>query len=88
MNRKIKNLIKKVLHYNVPFTPEELRKRGAKVGKNVKIYTNKIDLSHIWLLEIGDNVIIADCCILMHDGCTKRIVDYSWVLIFDLLFIV
>ena len=59
--------------------PDDLRKRGAKIGKNVEIWTNKIDKTHAFLLEIGDNVTISDARILMHDASTKMILDYTKV---------
>lgn len=62
-------------------TPEKLREKGAKVGENVHIHmgTNKIDVSHAFLLEIGDNVTISDARILMHDGSTKHVTGYTLV---------
>lgn len=59
--------------------PEELRSRGAKIGKAVSIWTNKIDKAHAFLLEIGDNVTISDARILMHDASTRMPLGYTKV---------
>lgn len=59
--------------------PEELRKRGAKIGSAVSIWTNRIDKAHAFLLEIGDNVTISDARILMHDASTRMPLGYTKV---------
>lgn len=59
---------------------EELRKNGAKIGKNVFIYTKNIDAGHNFLISIGDNVTIAaNATLLTHDASTKRELGYSKV---------
>lgn len=71
--RKIKRLLVRTQN------PDILREYGAKVGKNVVIWTNKIDLGHAFLLEIGNNVTISDARILLHDASTKIGTGYSRV---------
>lgn len=71
----LKDKIKKIIRGGIE--PSDLIKRGAKVGTNVQIWTNKIDKTHAYLLEIGDNVIISDARILLHDGSTKISLGYS-----------
>lgn len=56
-----------------------LKQKGAVIGENVYIYTNKIDLPHAYLLEIGSNVTISDARLIMHDASTKGILGYSKV---------
>ena len=53
---------------------EDYIKAGLKIGKNVSIQPGVIfDISHAWLIEIDDNVIIApQTYILAHDTSTKR----------------
>lgn len=58
-------------------TPEILREYGASIGDNVVIWTNKIDLGHAFLLTIGNNVIISDARILLHDASTKLALNKS-----------
>lgn len=59
---------------------DKLIKQGAKIGENVSINTRSIDMGHAFLLEIGNNVILAaECMILMHDASTKNITGYSKV---------
>ncbi|MDG4658483.1 DapH/DapD/GlmU-related protein [Ectobacillus antri] len=48
-----------------------LKRRGLKVGKNFKFYNTRIDYSHCFLIEIGDDVIISNSTILAHDATTK-----------------
>jgi len=73
--RKLKIKIKNLLFGYVE--PKDLIKRGAKIGENVSIWSNKIDKNHAFLLEIGDNVTISDARILMHDGSTSLPLGYS-----------
>lgn len=55
---------------------EDYIKAGLKLGNNVSIQPGvKFDISHCWLIEIGDNVIIApEAYILAHDTSTKATV--------------
>lgn len=75
---KIIQYIKRKLGISYP-TPEELRKAGAVIGEDVYIFTKRIDLAHAFLLEIGSHVTLSDCRILLHDGSTKRPLNYSRV---------
>lgn len=63
----------------VPYSIEKLRKSGVIVGENVYIGTRKIDLDHGFLLEIGNNVTLSDCRILLHDASIKMFLGYSKV---------
>ena len=54
---------------------DEIKKRGGKVGKNVSIWSSKIDIKWSFLLSIGDNVIISDARILLHDGSSALFCD-------------
>lgn len=71
-------LIKRKIGLSYP-NAEELRKYGAHIGHDVYIYTKRIDISHAFLLSIGNNVTLSDCRILLHDGSTKRALNYSRV---------
>jgi len=57
----------------------KLIKRGLKVGKNFSRQGHVIiDPPHCWLIEIGDNVTLADgVYILAHDASSKKIIDYT-----------
>lgn len=58
---------------------KKLIKRGLIVGKNFNRQGNCIiDPPHCWLIEIGDNVTLANgVYILAHDASTKKILDYT-----------
>ena len=62
-----------------PYSEKRLLDAGVKVGRNVYIGTRKIDLTHGFLLEIGNNVTLSDCRILLHDASTKMFLGYSKV---------
>jgi len=59
-----------------PKTADELRKMGAHIGENFS-NNGKIDVGHTYLLTIGNNVILSDCRILLHDASTKIPLGYS-----------
>lgn len=54
-------------------------KLGMKVGSNCSIQPGLIvDVSHCWLIEIGDNVVIAPhVYLLAHDTSTKEYIGYT-----------
>ena len=62
-----------------PYSRKRLCDAGVIIGSNVYIGTRKIDLTHGFLLEIGDNVTLSDCRILLHDASTKMYLGYSKV---------
>ena len=72
--RKIKRIFK-----GGPYTPDELRKHGVKIGDNCAIWTRDIDVNHGFLITIGNDVTISNAKILAHDGSTKRSLGYSRV---------
>jgi maltose O-acetyltransferase len=58
---------------------EDYIKAGLKIGKNCDINPGVVfDISHCWLIEIGDNVTIApEAYLLAHDASTFRALDYT-----------
>ncbi|PEL13547.1 DapH/DapD/GlmU-related protein [Bacillus sp. AFS017336] len=50
---------------------EQLKQRGLKAGNNVSIYNTKIDYSHCFLIEIGNDVTITNSTLLAHDASTQ-----------------
>jgi maltose O-acetyltransferase len=58
---------------------EDYIKAGLKIGKDCDINPGVVfDISHCWLIEIGDNVTIApEAYILAHDASTFRMLDYT-----------
>ena len=50
---------------------EEIRENGGKVGNNVRIFSAKIDIRWSFLLTIGNDVVISQARILLHDGSTR-----------------
>jgi maltose O-acetyltransferase len=55
------------------------RRMGVKIGLNCQFqFDVVIDYSHYWLVEIGDNVILAPRVhILAHDASTKMMLGYT-----------
>lgn len=60
-------------------TPKLLRKCGGEVGENCWFGTRKIDISHAFLIQIGNNVSISDARLLTHDASTKRELGFTRV---------
>ncbi|WP_057912990.1 acyltransferase [Peribacillus muralis] len=56
-------------------------KQGMVIGVNCSIQPGVIfDISHCWLIKIGNNVTIApEAYILAHDTSTKRLIKYTKV---------
>lgn len=54
-------------------------KLGMKVGSNCSIQSGiTVDVSHCWLIEIGNNVVIApQVYLLAHDTSTKKYTGYT-----------
>lgn len=52
---------------------------GLKIKRNCLIMENVVfDHSHCWLIEIGENVVVApQCYFLAHDASTKRSLGYT-----------
>lgn len=58
---------------------DDLRARGAIIGKNVDIINSNIDFGHAFLLEVGDDVTITNSTILTHDASTKKFLSKTKV---------
>lgn len=58
---------------------EDYIRLGMKIGKNCSLQPGLIvDVSHCWLIEIKDNVILAPhVYLLAHDTSTQRFVGYT-----------
>lgn len=58
-----------------------LKKWGLTVGKNFNVQNySSIDISHCWLISIGDNVTLAPYSqILAHDASTYNFIKYTKV---------
>ncbi len=68
MHRIIRKMLRRLR--GGPFDRAELVKRGAHIGTNFYNFA-KIDIDHCYLLTIGDNVILSECRILLHDSSTQ-----------------
>lgn len=76
----MKNYIKEFLYrLRGEYTTEKLISMGMRVGKNFGRLNGVIlDPSHCWLIEIGDNVLLAPRVhILCHDASTKEFLNYT-----------
>ncbi len=54
---------------------EQIKEAGGHVGDNVQIFSAKIDIRWSFLLSIGNNVVISQARILLHDGSTRLFCD-------------
>ena len=72
LGKKIRELRKKRII-------NKLKKRGLKLGKNVKIVGDFFfDPSHCYLITIDDNCVICpNVRIIAHDASTKGFIDYT-----------
>lgn len=56
----------------------EMQEMGMKVGKNFKADKPRIDVSHCWLITIGDDVVFGpNVYLLAHDASTKNHLGYT-----------
>ena len=80
MKGRIMNIIKEfVYRLRGEYTTDKLIEMGMKVGKNFhRLNGVLLDPSHCWLINIGDNVIMAPRVhILCHDASTKQFLGYT-----------
>jgi maltose O-acetyltransferase len=78
--RVLKNILRKIYHFVFRYDPvKELIEKGLVVGKNFCMLEEvKIDYSHTWHIEIGDDVTLAPRVhILAHDASTKMYLNYT-----------
>jgi maltose O-acetyltransferase len=74
------NILRKIYHRILRFDPiKDHIKRGLVVGENFDMIGDVIlDYSHIWHIEIGNNVTLAPRVhILAHDASTKKHLNYT-----------
>lgn len=77
---KLKHLLAAIYRWFFPITLVEMYKRmGVKIGENCQFqFGVTIDYSHHWLVQIGNDVILAPKVhILTHDASTKMHLGYS-----------
>jgi maltose O-acetyltransferase len=80
MNIKLlKEKVKRIVLHREFMSDKELRLRGMTLGEGCVICTNKLDLGHAFLIQIGNNTTLSDCRILAHDASTKKALGYSKV---------
>ena len=76
--KKIRDIIRSWLGVDYGPTLDDMIAMGMKVGKNTSIERARIDVSHCWLISIGNNVTLApNVYLLAHDASTKRHLDYT-----------
>ena len=74
------NIIKELIYrFRGEYTTEKLVSMGMKVGCHFhRMHGAILDPSHCWLIDIGDNVVIAPRAhILCHDASTKGFLGYT-----------
>jgi maltose O-acetyltransferase len=79
MNKRVKQIIRRILGIQTTDGLEVLIMRGLKVGNNFKMMEGCIiDDSHCWHIEIGNDVTLAPRVhILAHDASTKMHLNYT-----------
>ncbi len=76
--KKIRDIIRSWLGVDYGPTIEDMKSMGMKVGKNTSIEKARIDVSHCWLISIGNNVTLApNVYLLAHDASTKKYLGYT-----------
>lgn len=76
--KKIRDIIRSWLGVEYGPTIDDMIAMGMKVGKNTSIEHARIDVSHCWLISIGNNVTLApNVYLLAHDASTKRHLGYT-----------
>lgn len=77
---RIRDIIRSWLGVDYGKTIWEMQAMGMKVGKNFKAEKPRIDVSHCWLISIGDDVVFApNVYLLAHDASTKKHLGYTKV---------
>lgn len=79
MKRRLFLIIKHILGIDTRSNFERALENGLTVGENINIQDDvKFDLSHCWLISLGNDVTIApNVIILAHDASTKRALGYT-----------
>lgn len=76
--KRIRDIIRSWLGVDYSKTISEMKEMGMKVGKNFKAEKPRIDVSHCWLISIGDDVVFApNVYLLAHDASTKKHLGYT-----------
>ena len=57
------------------YSVRHYKRKGVKIGDNVRLYNVVIDSRRPFLLEIGSNVIMTNCRVLTHDASTSIATD-------------
>ena len=77
---KIRDFIRSWLGVDYGKAIWEMQAMGMKVGKNFKADKPRIDVSHCWLISIGDDVVFGpNVYLLAHDASTKPYLGYTKV---------
>lgn len=75
---RIRDTIRSWLGVDYGKTVWEMQEMGMKVGKNFKADKPRIDVSHCWLITIGDDVVFGpNVYLLAHDASTKNHLGYT-----------
>ena len=76
--KKIRNTLRSWLGVDYGPTLWDMQEMGLKIGKNFKADKPRIDISHCWLISIGDNVVFGpNVYLLAHDASTKPYLGYT-----------
>ncbi len=75
---KFRNTLRSWLGIDYGPSIDDMIAMGMKVGKNFHAEKPRIDVSHCWLISIGDNVVLApNVYLLAHDASTKAHLGYT-----------
>ena len=78
----MKRLLLKILNkFRGEVSTEKLISHGMIIGKNfTRLQGCSLDISHCWLIEIGDNVTMApEVRLIAHDASTKNDLNYTLI---------
>jgi maltose O-acetyltransferase len=72
----LRKIYRRIVHHD---PVKEHIEQGLVVGKNFSMFSDVIiDYSHVWHIEIGDDVTLAPRVhILAHDASTKKYLNYT-----------
>ena len=76
--KKLRNILRSWLGVDYGPTLWDMQEMGMSIGKNFKADKPRIDVSHCWLISIGDDVVFGpNVYLLAHDASTKNHLGYT-----------
>lgn len=73
----VKSIFKECFLNDPDYAVKYYRKKGVKIGDNVRLYNVKIDSRRPFLVSIGNNVTLTNCRLLTHDASMFQMLEYT-----------